>query len=154
MATFGPHRYQYELGKRNYNLSAVIPKWVKKNQELLDVIVKSSVQDLIDEAQLSDDKGGKMRVDTGFLRASGKLSFTGLPTGPVRGDDDKKYEYDPNVVLTVLNEYKSGQTIFFGWTANYAKFREAYDGFLYSAVQNWQAIVKKNVAKLRKDLGG
>ena len=27
-------------------------------------------------------EGGRMRVDTGFLRASGQLSFNGMPTGP------------------------------------------------------------------------
>lgn len=156
MATFGPHRYQYEIGKRDYNLSATIRKWVEKNRELLDVIVKESARDLIEEAQLSDDKGGKMKVDTGFLRASGQVSFTGMPSGPIRDPKATKNQYDdgnkPIATLTLLNNYKSGQTIYFGWSASYAIYREAYDGFLISAVQNWQTIVNRNTANLRKRL--
>lgn len=140
--------YKSTLASRDYNLSATIKKWVANTQELLDAVVKQSVQDLIEEAQTPEAKGGKMKVDTGFLRASGQISFTGMPSGPVRGEADQKYSY----TVTELTGYQSGQPIFFGWTADYAIYREAYDGFLISAVQNWQKIVDRNTAALRKRL--
>lgn len=46
----------------------------------------------------------------------------------------------------VLNKMKIGDTFYFGWTAKYARYREAFDGFLESAIMNWQAIVDKEVA--------
>lgn len=144
--------YKSTLASRDYNLSATVKKWVERNKELLDVVVKESVRDLIEEAQTPEAKGGKMKVDTGFLRASGQLSLTGMPSGPVRGADGQNYDYNPTTTITVLNGYKSGDTLFFGWTAEYAIYREAYDGFLISAIQNWQKIVDRNTAALRKRL--
>lgn len=99
-------------------------------------------------AAASGGKGGKMRVDTGFLRASGQLSLTGMPSGPVRGDKNGSYTFDRTIAETTLNGVTAGDTVFWGWTANYAKYREAYDGFLISAVQQWQAIVNKNAADI------
>lgn len=154
MATYGPHKYQFILGKRDYNLSATVDKFVKETKERLTAVVRQSVQDLVNEAQTPVAKGGKMPVDTGFLRASGQMSLTGMPSGPVRGEDGQSYDYNPAATLKVLGEFKDGDTIFFGWTADYAKYREAYDGFLISAVQNWQTIVNKNAAALRKRIEG
>lgn len=96
-----------------------------------------------------------MRVDTGFLRASGQASLNGMPTGPVRGDSTDKHHYDngekvsPTVTLN-LGELKLGSTLFFGWTANYAIYREAYDGFLEGATQNWQKIVNTVTDEIRE----
>lgn len=95
------------------------------------------------------NKGGKMRVDTGFLRASGQISFNGMPTGPIRGEADKKYKYEATLTTTEIAKWAIGKTLFFGWTAEYAKYREAYDGFLESAIMRWQEIVNRNTEKLR-----
>jgi len=35
-------------------------------------------------------------------------------------------------------------------TAHYAKYREKYDGFLESALQNWSQIVAKNAEEIKK----
>lgn len=132
---------------------ATVDKFVLETNERLTAVVRASVQDLVDQAQTPTGKGGKMRVDTGFLRASGQMSLTSMPSGPVRGDKDKKYNFDMNTTVSVLSGFKIGDTVFFGWTAGYAKYREVYDGFLASAVQNWQTIVNKNAAALKARLG-
>jgi hypothetical protein len=116
-----------------------------------------STQELINEVQKPVGKGGKMRVDTGFLRASGQMSLTGMPTGPVRGrkrtpeeaKDKVIYETKPAAVVKLGNEFQLGNSIFFGWVANYAKYREAYDGFLISGIQNWQSIVDRVTARIK-----
>lgn len=131
-------------------ITAQVGKIVSRNQERLAVLAKMSFQDVVDEAQTPTAKGGKMRVDTGFLRASGQASLNGLPTGPVRGDPDKKYKTDESTVVTVLSNFTLGMTIFFGWSANYAQARNLYDGYRDTAVQNWKQIVKRNAAKIRK----
>jgi hypothetical protein len=109
-------------------------------QQRATAILRESAQRLIEEAQTPVGKGGKMRVDTNFLRASGQASLTGMPYGPsIRGaEPNGNFDY-----TFVLAQAQLGGTIWFGWTANYAIYREFHDGFMRSAAQNWQAIVNQ-----------
>jgi hypothetical protein len=91
-----------------------------------------------------------MRVDTGFLRASGQASLDGMPSGPARGEATGNYEFDPNVSTLVIARAKLGGKIWFGWTANYARPREAKDAFLRMAVQRWKSIVSQVVTELKQ----
>ena len=50
----------------------------------------------------------------------------------------------------LLAKLQFGATFWFGWTANYARYREAYDGFLYSVAQDWQNIVNRVIAEAKK----
>lgn len=130
------------------DFSAQVSDIVKRCEIRMDALVKQSVQDLIDDAQTPVAKGGRMRVDTGFLRASGQLSFTGMPSGPNRPEDGATgFQWSENISVSLAG-YKSGDTIYFGWTAEYAGVREFYDGFLAGAVQNWQKIVDRNAKAL------
>lgn len=97
-------------------------------------------------------KGGRMRVDTGFLRASGRLSLNGMPGGPVRGDDGKTYDYDESLTVLQLGKAQLGDVIYFGWSASYAQYREAFDGFLATAVQQWPQIVARVTAQIRAQI--
>lgn len=97
-------------------------------------------------------KGGRMRVDTGFLRASGQLSFSGMPNGPLRGDPEKSYNWDEQVVQLELAKLEVGDIVYFGWSAVYAAAREARDGFMSGAAQKWQQFVDANAAKVRGGL--
>jgi len=133
-------------------LTAQVGRIVAKNQNALLVLARMSTQDLVDEAQTPVAKGGKMRVDTGFLRASGQMSLNGLPTGPIRGDGETKYDEDKSTVVTSLAALQLGMTIYFGWSANYARARNTYDGYLDAAVQNWKSNVATNAAKIRQRL--
>ena len=146
-AKYGPYNYERILGQRDYTLSADVSGFVTETQKRLTALGKQSVVDLIEFVQIPVGKGGRMRVDTGFLRASGQISLTGIPTGPERGDPDKKYTADP-IGLVDLAGWQPGQTIWFGWTANYATYREAYDGFLFAGVQRWQSIVDNVAARI------
>lgn len=153
----GPHRYQYELSKRKYNARADAQAFVDLTEKAIMAVVRQSLQDVVEVAQLPVAKGGKMRVDTGFLRASGQASLTGMPSGPGRGEKDAiTGQYDngdkplPPSMQTALANLKPGQPFYFGWTAEYAKYREAYDGFLEGAIMSWSEIVNKNVAEIKK----
>lgn len=119
-------------------------------QNLL-IVAQASIQDVVNAAQLARAKGGRMPIDTGFLRASGQGSFTGLPTGPTIGESKVKFFYDdgssPSYTVQ-LTGLKLGGTFYFGWTAVYAKYMNNYYGFLDVAVQRWQEFVDKNVAKV------
>lgn len=162
-------------------ITAQLDPIIKETKTRLLVLARLSVQEVIDIAQTPggsvastkkaikkglggrgkrkrqgpvarQGKGGKMRVDTGFLRASGQLSFTGMPSGPVRGDPAKTYEYDGETTTLKLSSLILGQTVYFGWTAAYAAIRETYDGFLSSAVQQWPAIVAKITEQIKRGI--
>lgn len=127
-----------------------VDQWVSETEERLTAVFRESVQRVIDKAQLPVAKGGHMRVDTGFLRASGNASLSGLPSGP------KRYEgaLPVNEVALVIGQAALGDAIWFGWTAEYAKYREAYDGFLVLAVQDWGDIVHRVIIDLKGSIIG
>jgi hypothetical protein len=123
---------------------AQVDEFIAKTDKRMTALMRESLQRTVDDAQLPVAKGGRMRIDTGFLRASGQGSLSGMPTGPVRGESDVKGFYDSGgatPVVVELSQMKLGAPFFFGWTANYARYREAYDGFLEGAVQKWQQTV-------------
>lgn len=131
---------------------ADIERFVLKSEKRLEAVVKNSIQDVTEMAQTPVGKGGRMRVKTGFLRASGRASTEGFPTGPdVRPADahDNSYDFDGQAVNAVLINMNLGDTFYFGWTANYAGVREMHDGFLETATQNWQQFVNTNSERFR-----
>lgn len=134
--------------------SATIRRFVAETSETLDAVFRQSTQELIADIQTPVAKGGRMRVDTGFLRASGQASLTGMPTGPVRPPENAKPgQYSdgaevPTLTIVTIAKAKAGDTIFFGWTANYAIYREAKDAFLRLGVQKWQQIVDRVTRRL------
>lgn len=132
------------------SIAAQVRPIISVNQRRLLALSRMSFQDVVDQAQLPVAKGGRMRVDTGFLRASGQASLNGLPTGLIRGEGERDYDFDETSTVLTLAKFRLGMTLFFGWTANYARARNLRDGFLDVAVQNWKQIVKKNVQKIRR----
>lgn len=148
-AHYGPYNYERTLGTRNYTFAADVDAFVKETKKRMRALALQASQDLIEEIQTPTGKGGNMHLDTGFLRASGQVSLTGVPTGPSRGDPKQKYDWDSSSALATLAGFEIGQTIYFGWSANYAKYREAYDGFLISGIQNWQSIVNRVAAQIK-----
>lgn len=133
------------------SFSAQVDDIILVNEKRMLALVRESTQRVIDEAQTPVAKGGKMRVDTGFLRASGRIGFNSVPAGVVRDADAKKsYEFDIAPIALELGNIKLGDTVFFTWSANYAAYREAYDGFLSSAVQNWPQIVTQVTEEIRQ----
>lgn len=145
-------------GKESFAVQ--IDEWVRESKERLEAVARMSIQDTVNDAQTAAKQGGKMPVDTGFLRASGASSLTGMPYGPdkrlsnVPGSYPSPAEYhtDPKVSVDLAN-LKLGDTFYFGWTAEYARVREFYDGFLGSAMQNWQQVVSRRAEELRKRSG-
>lgn len=134
------------------SFSAQVDDFIAKSQKNTLRLVQSSVQDVVNDAQTPVTKGGRMRVKTGFLRASGQGSLNGMPTGPSRGEltADDSYQYDASITSLKINEMTVGSTFHFGWVAHYAKYREVHDGFLETASQNWPQIVAKNAEEIKR----
>lgn len=148
---------KYYGRERAYStLTADIEDFVRETKERMEAVVRASLNDVVENAQTPVARGGKMRVDTGFLRASGRASIGGWPSGPnikPTTAGPNSFSYDGEAVVATLSKLKLGDTFFFGWTANYAQYRELYDGFLESSLQNWARIVAFNTDTLRKRIG-
>ena len=131
------------------SFSAQVDKWTRKTADRLERVFKKAAQDTFELAQVPVGKGGRMRVDTSFLRNSGQASLSGLPSGPSKKEDGMPQNDDALVLLGA----KLGDTITYGWTANYAEFRNFKDGFLTDAIQKWQQTVDKVVKEAKARAG-
>jgi hypothetical protein len=126
------------------SFTASVKNWSEKAIRNAELVFKQSVQDLFELANRPVAKGGRMRVDTGFLRNSLTMELNGTT---FLGSAD-------SYVLAVAN-LNLGDSIFGGWTANYAIPREfgargqSPDFFARGAAMEWVSIVGANAAKLR-----
>ncbi len=142
------------------SFAATVGDWCKGVEGAVEAIFKASVQDVVSEMQKTRAEGGRMRVDTGFLRASLLGSAAAMPSidpgaNPVEGGT---YPLGQQVELTIAG-LTLGQPFYAGYTASYAAHREygargqSADAFVRTAAQGWQQIVAKNEAELMRRLG-
>ncbi len=141
----------------NNSFMSVINSFTERTKDELLNVTKNAIQDLVNEAQTTVKDGGKMRVDTGFLRHSGAAALNVRPSGEsvgrkrVDGEVGVLPEYVADKVgddlAKTLGEMKIGDTFYYGWTAWYARYRELYDGFLISAIMNWDNNVRKHAKR-------
>ncbi|MCO7469512.1 hypothetical protein NJG16_05515 [Stenotrophomonas maltophilia] len=130
-----------------------VKAFAEKTKLRQEAIFKASAQRLMEEANTPEGQGGKMPVDTGFLRNSAGASTEGPP------------EAGGQAMGLVFLGLQVGQTVWAGWTAKYAmrmehgfygedskgrKYAQAGKGFARAAAQNWVFIVEA-VAKEVKD---
>lgn len=128
--------------------SAQVDAWIAKSERLSMAVLQQATQAVINDANTPVAKGGRMRVDTGFLRNSLKAKIGSMPSGTATAGSWS----DTEVVLT-LTRLQPGQVFYVGWLANYARPREHYDGFLRMAVQKWQERVDAAARQLRQRAG-
>jgi hypothetical protein len=128
-----------------------VNKFDRKADAKFRAIGQWAVQDTISMAQKTIGEGGRMRIDTGFLRASIQASLHTMPRGPNSNEGDHKYPIGSQVtgqnISTVLLQWDPNKRtpLFVGWTANYARIRESKDGYLRGAVEKWDQTVFKAV---------
>jgi len=108
-----------------------------------ELIMRQTIQDTIGDAQTPTAQGGRMRVDTGFLRNSLNTSLMGSTS--ISGAD---------AYVLVIAGMKITDTLVAGWTASYAAPREygargqAPDYFMRGAAMKFQAFGRANLAKV------
>ena len=134
------------------SFEAQVSERVAAYQKRLEATFRASAQDLADEATRPVAKGGRMRVKTGFLRASLLASTSAMPLiqngkRPSADAADNSFRLDENQITLTIAGAKLGETIYLGFTADYAAPREYKDGFVRLAAQNWQQIVNRNAQK-------
>lgn len=133
-------------------LVADIEDFITKSEDRLLAVMRGSLRDMCLDMQKPTGAGGRMRVDTGFLQQSGGASLDGFPVGPSKRPRDAvkgQFTFDITSLDSALLNMKLGDTFFWGWTAEYAPIREVYDGFMDTALQNWQGYVTTNSERFR-----
>lgn len=132
---------------------AEINAWTRKSEARMTAVFRQSAQTVAETVKTTRDRGGYMRVKTGFLRASLMASTSQMPginpmAQPADDAADNSYPEDSNVTLVIAGA-DPGETIYLGFTANYARLREYEDGFVRLTAQQWPQIVEAS-AKLIK----
>lgn len=142
------------------SFKAEVDKWVTEVESRLIAVNRSAIGDLINEAQTSVAKGGKMPVDTGFLRASGLSNLNSLPAGPSQKQLTTPLSYPSpddyttqGKVAVDLARLTLNDIFYFGWTAEYANAQEVRNGFVSASIQNWQSYVTKRADELMRRSG-
>lgn len=109
----------------------------------LMAVVKQSGQDVFRDAQLERTRGGRMRVDTGWLRNS----LESFINGASQSMGSESY------VLSLAG-MEPGDVMAGYWTAEYAIHREfgtkysSADWYMRGAAQKWQQFVEANAERL------
>jgi len=132
-----------------------VGEFVAKSEDRMLAVFRQSAQDVVNEAQRARASGGNMPVRTGFLRNTGDMALNRLPVGETEPPEGTSvFSWDADAALVAIARAQLGDKIFFGWTANYAKYMEARYGFLRLAAQKWNDIVRENAQKLERLSGG
>ena len=126
--------------------SAQVSAAIAKYEKRLNAVFTKSAEELVEEVLRPVDQGGRMRVDTGFLRSSLQASTSTMPMimADARPGDGQTYQPDDGAIAAVILGAQIGQTLYFGFTAAYARPREYHDAFVRGAAQQWEAIVRRN----------
>lgn len=127
-----------------------IDDWILRSTELTEAVLQDAAQEMAIEANTPVSQGGRMRVDTGFLRNSIAAQVGSLPSGPnIQPEGFNNQDWNPEAIAIAINNWRLGQTLFIGWTANYAQARENRDFFARTVQQRWPEFVSQSVQKLR-----
>lgn len=145
----------------NSNFKANVDKFILDTEDRIMAVVKKSIDDLVKDASKPVKDGGRMPVDTGFLRLSGTGAINQLPEGEGKGRERQPgetgviYKSDPSgSILPLLQKLKWGDTFYYGWTAVYANVQNVRYAFLDSPAQNWYYYIKKNTQQFINSKSG
>lgn len=128
-----------------------VKAWTDKAKRRQEAIVRESASRVWEIASTPIAQGGRMPVDTGFLRGSARGSTDGMPSSSGA---------PPELIFATI---RVGQTVWVGWTAVYA-LRQEYGffgkdslgreysqhgkAFMRTAVQQWPQIVASVTAEV------
>lgn len=140
------------------SFTAQISNWVTKSERNIEAVVKESSQRVISTMQEPRASGGRMPVDTGFLRASLVPSLNIVTVSSRENPDTGFHNFDNNQVALKLAGLELGDTFYAVYAANYAAAQNygtqgrAPAGFVEGAAAQWQTIVNSVTLELQARL--
>lgn len=137
------------MAARDLPFSSQIDDWVRRTEQRMTAVFRESTQRVGSIAQ-QYISGELVNVDTGFLRASVRASLSEMPKieskGPAEG---ASYSDSFGDVVLVIAGAEVGQTIYIGWTANYAPYvhygtsKMGPRPWVYLAALQWGRVVSQ-----------
>lgn len=132
------------------SFKAQVDRFIKESRTKSIAVFKAASQDVIQDAQVSVFKGGNMPIITSFLINSGAASIDSLPIGESKKPDGYAVQdWNPSETVTTINRVKAGDILYFGWTAEYARYMENKYKFMRTAAQDWPAHVNRRAAEVK-----
>ncbi len=134
------------------SFAAQVGSWCDKVPMALEIIFKEAAQELV--SQLNE----LVPVATGFLRASLMASTTAMPQ-MTRANPGAAVPGDLDDIVLVIAGADLGDTIYLGYTANYAAYvhygarGNAPRPWVTMVAQRWVAIVEAKAAEVKARLG-
>lgn len=116
--------------------SASVGRYGKLTLDKMRDVMRESIQDVIEDAQTPVAKGGRMPVDTGFLRNSVASGLNGAFGPP-----------DSGLIALTIAGMDLGDTSQFAWTAVYAMIQEDRNHFVAVAAARFPDRVAANARK-------
>lgn len=145
------------------NFAASVADWCREVEGAIEAIFREAVQELVAEADrlltglVYETPPSPNYRRTGFLRSSVMASKSSMPlANRPQGAPDADYMAEITVVIAGTD---LGETIYVGYTANYAGFvhygtsRMAGRPWVQMVAQRWPEIVKAKEAELKSRLG-
>jgi len=134
---------------------AAIDDWTRQSEARMLAVFRESSKRIISSCQQ------RIPVDTGYARASIQVSLEGFaPTeGKTSRNAEASYGDTTPIAVAVIAGAGLQDTIFVGWTANYAIFLEnghsqqAPSGFVAISSQEWPAIVAEVIEEAKERAG-
>ena len=120
-----------------------------KYERQMTFVAKDATGSVVAAAQLERDSGGKLPVITGFLRSSIAAALGTIPSGPVKGDPNKRYPAG-TIGAELIRWNPAEAPIYIGWSAIYARKIEYQTGFLRSATQRWDSFVNESALRAQR----
>lgn len=144
------------MAATNLNFAAQVDAWVKQTEARMTAVFRESAQRTISLAQ------NYVPVDTGYLRASLRVSLESMPRIEPGKDGfsikPKSPVPPPDFTLAIAGA-QIGQVIFAGYTAAYAGHveygtsRQAPQAYVGRAALQWQTTVDRVVSELKSRSG-
>lgn len=143
--------------------SATVDAWVRETRGRQTAVFRESAQRITEEILTPVARGGHMRVDTGFMRASLTASLEGVlpqfaerPEEAVkkaRGTGAPSIPFDAGPVNLVISNADIGDVITFAFAANYAQHVENRFAPVRLGAQRWPQVVAEVTAEAKGRAG-
>lgn len=132
--------------------------WTGAVMPRAEKVLHHAVESLVDEALTPINAGGRMPVDTGYLRSSAQVSVNVSNTHMADiPDPDATYSFDGAALANDIASARVGDTLYLTFAAPYAYAQEMgtsrhpANAFLRTAAANWHAHVEAAVDAVRND---
>lgn len=138
----------------NLSFAAQVDEWVAETEQRMTAVFRQSTQETVSIAQ------SLVPIDTGFLRASVRASRESMPPiDPKSAGNGSPVPFNSGNITLTIADARLGDTIFVGYTANYALYvhdgtsRMAPRPFVALAAQQWSATVNRVTEDLKARVG-